>query len=302
MLLIYTSLFTFPFIAVIFVFNLMRGSLCLSPWALISFSSSSLGPLSSLVIFVAFAVKLPIYGLHFWLPIAHVEAPTFGSIVLAGILLKLGGVGLIRCSPLLDFFFLGSLLLAYLMVSMLYVTIVCIFQSDLKRLIAYSSVSHMISIPLLLLANNALSVKSAILVILFHGLRSPVLFMLVGILYSLFGSRQLVLLRGLMLTSPALSFFLILSFFFTLSAPPFPSFISEVYFFVSSFVLSSYLLYVFILFSFMSLIYNLNWLTAIVFSKSSSPSPSVTFTYLRFLPLITSFLLCAPLMLLINLI
>ena len=65
MLLVYTSLFTFPFIVVMFVFNLIRGSLCLSPWALISFSSSSLGSLRSLVIFAAFAVKLPIYGLHF---------------------------------------------------------------------------------------------------------------------------------------------------------------------------------------------------------------------------------------------
>lgn len=86
--------------------------------------------LASLVIFCTFAVKLPIYGLHFWLPIAHVEAPTFGSIILAGVLLKLGGVGLLRSIALLDLAGLSKLTLAYFIVFLVYVTIVCLFQSD----------------------------------------------------------------------------------------------------------------------------------------------------------------------------
>jgi len=108
-------------------------------------------------------------------------------------------------------------------------------------------------------SNTALSVKSLIILIFFHGLRSPVLFILVGILYSYYSSRQLVVTRGLLLLSPLLSFILILAFFFTMSAPPFPSFVAEVLFFISSYLLSSYLLYFVLLFTFFSLVYNLLW-------------------------------------------
>lgn len=296
-LLIYTSIFTFPFLAVIFLFYTLNGSFSLTSSSLMTFQS--LDALRSIIIFVTFAVKLPIYGLHFWLPIAHVEAPTFGSIILAGVLLKLGGVGLLRCLDLIDLNFLYSVFMSYFIVSIIYVTIVCLFQSDLKRLVAYSSVSHIIAIPVLLLSNNLLSVKSIIMVILFHGLRSPILFILVGVLYSFFSRRQLIVVRGVILISPLLSFILVLAFFFTLSAPPFPSFISEVYFFISSYCSSSYFLYVFIVFSFLSLVYNLNWLRAIVFSTSSPSNISVTLSYIRFLPIIRSFIICIPLILLI---
>ena len=180
------------------------------------------------------------------------------------------------------------------MIFIIYVTIVCVFQSDLKRLVAYSSVSHMIAIPLLVLSNNLLSIKTIVLLILFHGLRSPILFMLVGVLYSFYSRRQLIVIRGLILVSPLLSFIIVLAFFFTLSAPPFPSFISEVYFFISSFALSDYLVYVFIVFSFLSLVYNLNWLSAIVFSSSSPSNMRVTLTYMSFMPLIVSVLICIP--------
>lgn len=189
---------------------------------------------------------------------AHVEAPTFGSIILAGVLLKLGGVGLLRFSSVLSLDFLVTSLLAYFIVFLLYVTVVCTLQSDFKRLVAYSSVSHMMAIPILLVANNLMSVKSLVLLMFFHGLSSPLLFMLVGFVYSLFSSRQLLLIRGLMLTSPVLRFILILAFFFTLSAPPFPSFVSEVYFLVSSLFMTSRFVLVFILFTFLSLVYNLN--------------------------------------------
>lgn len=289
MLLIYTSIFTFPFIYVMFyIFSFSNR------FNFFLVDKLDLTLISSLIIFLTFAVKLPIYGLHFWLPIAHVEAPTFGSMILAGVLLKLGGVGLIRFSYVVNFFVLKSVLLSYCIVFLVFSTLVCCFQSDFKRLIAYSSVSHIITIPLIVLANNICSVKATLLLMFFHGLSSPILFMLVGLIYSMFGTRQLLSVRGLLLTSPLLSFLCILAFFFTLSAPPFPSFISEVLFIVSTLNLSYYLVYFFLVFAFFSLVYNLNWLSSLLFSSSSSNSVIMSrsfILYKHFLPLISSFFL-----------
>lgn len=189
---------------------------------------------------------------------AHVEAPTFGSMILAGVLLKLGGVGLLRLSNVFDYRLLFNSLVAYFIVSIVYVTIVCAFQSDFKRLVAYSSVSHMMAVPFLVLANTGVSVKALLMVMLFHGLSSPALFMLVGVIYRVFSTRQLLAVRGLLVVSPLIRFICILSFFFTVSAPPFPSFISEVLFMVSSYYLTPSLVVVFLLFAFFSIVYNVN--------------------------------------------
>lgn len=230
---------------------------------------------------------------------AHVEAPTFGSIILAGVLLKLGGVGLIRCINYVDMVFMKSSMLSYLLVFILYVTVVCTFQSDFKRLVAYSSVSHMMAIPLLYLANTAISIKSILILMLFHGLSSPILFILVGVVYSLYSTRQLIMIRGLVLLSPLTRLLIVLAFFFTISAPPFPSFVSEVYFLVSCFSLRNVVIVVFILFTFLSMIYNLNWLTAIVFSRASCSTLAFNLTYINFFPMIVSFLLCVPISLIV---
>lgn len=214
--------------------------------------------LTSMFIFLCFAVKLPIYGLHYWLPMAHVEAPTFGSVILARILLKLGGVGLYRLIPLIDIEFMQSYILRYFILFTIFSTVVCCFQSDFKRLIAYSSVAHIIVIPFLIIRNNFLSIQSLIIVILFHGLSSTLIFIRVGILYTIYSSRQLILMRGLILVSPLIRLFIVLTFFYTLSAPPFPSFIAEIYFIMSSYVLSDYLVYMFIPFVLLGLVYNIN--------------------------------------------
>ena len=225
--------------------------------------------LTTLFIFLCFAVKLPIYGLHYWLPIAHVEAPTFGSVILARILLKLGGVGLYRLILLIDIIFIKSFMLRYFILFTIFRTVVCCFQSDFKRLIAYSSVAHIIVIPFLIIRNNFLSFQSLIIIILFHGLSSTLIFIRVGILYNIYSSRQLILIRGLILISPIIRLFIVLTFFYTLSAPPFPSFIAEIYFIISSYILSDYLVYIFIPFVLLGLVYNINWLRRILFRNSS---------------------------------
>ena len=128
---------------------------------------------------------------------------------------------------------LKSILLGYFLVFLVYSSIICCIQSDFKRLIAYSSVSHIISIPILLFSNTFISIKGVVGIIFLHGIRSSLLFLIVGIIYSFIQTRQLLLIRGIALVSPLLRFFLILSFFFTISAPPYPSFIIEVFFSIS---------------------------------------------------------------------
>lgn len=188
---------------------------------------------------------------------AHVEAPTFGSMILAGVLLKLGGVGLIRFSCVIDFNSLKFYLIGYFLVFLCYVTLVCCFQSDFKRLIAYSSVSHMITIPIMIFSSNLVSFKGVVSVIFLHGLRSPLLFILVGIIYRYTSTRQHIILRGLITYRPLFSFFSVLAFFFTLSAPPFPSFISEVFFTISSVSIWVWALPFLLVFLFLSIVYNL---------------------------------------------
>jgi NADH:ubiquinone oxidoreductase subunit 4 (subunit M) len=284
-MLVYTLLFGAPVLMLVMYFNTVSGT-----WLFPVYSFSSESLLFRVLIFLCFSVKLPIYGLHFWLPMAHVEAPTFGSVILASLLLKLGGVGLLRLAELIAISSISIRILSYFIVFIIFRRLVCCYQSDMKRLIAYSSVAHMIVIPFLILSNNLLSVQALILVILLHGLRSSLLFITVGILYSMFSSRQLVLIRGLLLVSPLFSFIIILTFLFSLSAPPMPSYVAEVFFILSSYVLSPYMIYVVLVFAFLGLLYNLNWLSSVLFSTGLSIIyRQSTLKFNLFLPLLVTF-------------
>lgn len=281
-LLLYTSIFTFPFVYILFTFYNINSSL---QFCIVYTSDSNFSFLFSLLIFITFAVKLPVYGLHFWLPIAHVEAPTFGSMILAGILLKLGGVGLIRFSVVINMSELKIYILSYLFSFLVYVTLVCCLQSDFKRLVAYSSVSHITTIPIILISSSFVGLKGAIIVMFLHGISSPLIFMLVGVLYLFFSTRQHVLMRGLLCFSPLLSFLLVLSFFFTMSAPPFPSFVAEVFFSLRRVILWLPSFFFLFFFLFLSLVYNLLWLRSSLFlNQDSSVNYSFSYSYSYFIP------------------
>ena len=180
--------------------------------------------------FFAFAVKIPMVPLHLWLPEAHVEASTAGSVLLAGVLLKLGSYGFLRF--LLPLFpdatiFYGPLVLTMSLIALIYASLTTLRQVDLKKIIAYSSVAHMNLVTLALFSLNDLGTMAASFLMLSHGVVSPALFLCVGMLYDRHHTKLLKYLGGSAATMPVFTIFF---FFFTLAnmaLPLSPNFIAE---------------------------------------------------------------------------
>ncbi len=158
-----------------------------------------------LAFFASFAVKMPMWPVHTWLPDAHVEAPTAGSVILAGILLKLGGYGFIRFS--LPMFPLASadfapFIFALSVIAIIYTSLVAMVQEDMKKLIAYSSVAHMAYVTMGIFAANEQGIQGAIFQMLSHGIVSAALFLCVGVIYDRMHTREIAAFGGLVNNMP----------------------------------------------------------------------------------------------------
>lgn len=227
-LIVYTLIGSFPFLLVLSLSFLLELRLFWGSMVFLRVWEYFLYFFFFIVVF-SFLIKLPSYGLHLWLPKAHVEAPAIGSIILAAILLKLRAYGLYRFVVVFPQILRSrqNFLISYLIWGAVLRAFLCMIQTDLKSLIAYSSVRHMGAMARGFFLNDRLAIFGVWVVVLAHGFCSSLLFFLRGVSYQVFNTRQIFLIRGLQNLARWVSLFWILGLVINFSVPPFLSLMGE---------------------------------------------------------------------------
>jgi len=190
----------------------------IQPWLWLGFMAS-------------FAVKVPMWPVHTWLPDAHVEAPTAGSVILAGVLIKFGGYGFLRFSlPMLPdaTTFFTPLIFTLSVIAVIYTSLIALVQTDMKKLIAYSSIAHMGLVTAGIFSLNIQGIEGAIFQMLSHGIISSALFLIVGVVYDRKHSREIAAYGGLVKIMPAYSFIFMIFVLASIGLPGTGGFVGEI--------------------------------------------------------------------------
>ena len=197
-----------------------------------------------LAFFASFAVKIPMWPFHTWLPDAHVEAPTAGSVILAGVLLKMGGYGFIRFSlgmlPEATAFFI-PFIMTLSIIAIIYTSLVALAQEDIKKLIAYSSVAHMGIVTIGIFLVNQQGLEGAMIQMISHGVVSAALFLCVGVIYDRMHTRQISFYGGLVNKMPAYSTVFMIFMLASVGLPGTSGFVGELLVILGAFKVSTFI-------------------------------------------------------------